>query len=412
MGAEIGIGALLAAAGISAVGSLAGSAISASGAQATNKQAMQFNAEEAEKNRAFQELMYNKQINDQQRMYNLYQSPQAIARQLSKIGVNPAGAFASGKSGFSGSMSGVPSPAGGSQASIGSLENPAAPYAAALSNTTKDAVSVLNAMTDKHLKDAQTIKVLADAKGQEYANRIAKIQSLVSEWQIPQKAKAEINELISSAALNEARGKLSDAETSLKELMKKLTDKQIKLTDEQVTQLSIEVSWLDRIRRQEFELLGEKKKTEKSQQAANYGYAAESNANARTINLIRKDVARYHEKLANITDTRDFVTSNTAWNEVQQSLYDLQASKLVPDQVLEAIKLARKKNDWYEVNELLGIVDEGVKAYGTYYGAKTGKGFVDAQNVRNDIDRDFKEYQKTHEKKKVYNVETGDVYYR
>lgn len=278
MGAGIGVGALLGAAGLSSLGNIAGSAISASGANATNRLAMQFNSLEAAKNRLFQQQMYNQQVKDQERMYNQYQSPEAIAKQLEKIGVNGAGVFGSGKSGFSGSMSSVPSVPSGSQASVGSLENPYAAFGQALQNTTRDSVSVLNSLTDKHLKDAQSLKVLADKKGQDYANQIAKIQAQVSEWRIPSKAKAEINELITSAALNEANGRLTAAETSLKELMGKLTDKQINLTDQQIQQLTIEVSWLDKIRRQEFELLGEKKKTEKSQQAANYGSAEQSHA--------------------------------------------------------------------------------------------------------------------------------------
>lgn len=393
MGAEIGVGALLAASGISTLGNIAGSAISSSGANSANSQLMAFNSQEAEKNRQFQRDMYNQQLSDQERMYNQYQSPEAIAKQLQSIGLNPSAVLGKG-SGFQ-SMGSVPGVSSGSQASVGSLLNPNASYGDALKNTTKDAVSVLNSLTDKHLKDSQTIKVLAEAKGQEYANQIAKIQSQVSEWQIPQKAKAEISNLITSSALNEARGELTKAESDLKKLTQLLTDKQIRLTDEQIQQLTIEVAWLDRIRKQEYDLLGEKQKTERSQQAVNYGSANEHNANAKTINDIRADVVRYHKYVANIHETKDFVSSNTAWNEVQQSLYDLQASKLVPNQIVLAIEHAKKANDWYEVNELLGIVDEGVKAYGTYYGAKTGKGFVDAQNTSNRIKQDYNDYLKS-----------------
>lgn len=403
MGAEICAAALLGATG------LVGSFIASSGAKSTNQAAMDFNAIEAAMNRHFQEQMYNKQLADQEALYNKYQSPSAIAAQLAKIGVNPSSVFGKGSS-LGGSVPSVPSPPSGSSASIGELQNPLAPYANALTNTAKDTVQVLNGLTDKHLKDAQTVKVLAEAKGQEYANGIMRVKEQISKWQIPEEAKAKIDNLVTSAALNEAKGRLTDAEKDLKFLMQTLTDKQIKLTDEQVNQLVIEVSWLDRIRHQEFELLGEKKKTEKSQQAANYGSARLSTAQAKTEDQIRGDVARYHRFVGNIQETKDFVTSNTAWNEVQQSLYELQAAKLVPEQVAQAIETAKKNNDWYTTRMLLNIVDEGIKGYGTYYGAKTGQGFVNAQDTRNRIQSDFNDWQKQHHQpKKVYDSETGDV---
>ena len=372
MGAEIGVGALLGAAGISALGNLAGSAISASGAESTNRQAMAFNALEAQKNRVFQKAMYSQQLADQERMYNQYQSPEAIAKQLEKIGVNAAGAFAGGKSGFSGSMSGVPSVPSGSQASIGSLENPYSSFGQALQNTTKDAVSVLNSLTDKHLKDAQSLKVLADKKGQDYANQIAKIQSQVSEWQIPAKAKAEINELITSAALNEANGRLAAAETSLKTLMGKLTDNQIRLTDEQIQQLTIEVAWLDKIRRQEFELLGEKKKTEKSYQAANYGSAAQSNATAEQIEAQNKILNNAKYRMAVLSQTLSDADVAYKKRSITQAQYEL---------LKEQIERAKKENDIYKLREYMGMINETISSLGHASG-EVGRTIMAAKFMR------------------------------
>lgn len=407
----VGIGtALLIGAGIGTAGAIAGSAVSSHGAQEANEDAMDFNAWQADLNRKWQTNIYERQRQDQENFYQKYQSPEAIGKALTGLGVNPATIF-SGQS-LGGSIPSMPSVPSGSQASIGSLLNPLEPYAEGMRGVTSQAAQMISAMSDSKLKDAQTIHVLKQAYGQEFTNQMLEISSQVASWQIPEKAKAEINDLMASAALKNANGKLADAQAEVEKIMKTIRQNDVKIGSQQILELSIRLSHLDQLLSNQEQLGFQQIKTEKSIQSRNYAEGRLASANAKTVNDIRADVIRYNKALANITDTKDFVSSNTAWNDVQQSLYELQAAKLVPEQISKAIEHAKKANDWYEVNALLGIVDEGVKAYGTYYGAKTGRGFVDAQNVRNNIDRDYKEYLKTHEKKKVYNFDTGDVYYK
>lgn len=394
MGEPISTGlGLIIGGGISALGATAGSAISSEGAEDVNQQTMAFNHYEAQLNRQWQERMYERQRLDQENFYKQYQRPEAIAQQLSKIGINPASIF--GGQSLGGSVPSMPSPPSGSAATVGSLLNPNASYAEGLQNITSQTTQLLGTLSDSKLKDAQTIHTLRMAYGQEFTNEMLEISASVSKWSIPEKAKAEINNLMSEAAVNNANSKLLEAKTATENIMKILRSNEASLTSQQILELSIRVAHLDNLLGGQEQLQYQQIKTEKSIQARNFAEGSLASANAKTVNDIRSDVVRYHKALANITDTRDFVSSNTAWNEVQQSLYELHAAKLIPQEMMQEIETAKKRNDWYEVNQLLGIADEGLKAYGTYYGAKTGKGFVDAQDTRNRIDQDFKDWQKS-----------------
>lgn len=344
--------------------------------------------------------MYDKQRADQLSDYNNRTGIKAQLQQYQESGINPAAVLGNVSGG---SMSSVPA-----APEIPNLENYGATFGQGITQT----MEALAKIKGFQKQDAEVQNLLSQQRLTELQSSYQEGQNFLQQKYGDSEHAIGLQKMYADTMLAYADGRYKDSYVSLNKMIEKLKGEEFKHMQTENSQFGLILAKQLQLISAQVDSERAKPALMRSEMASNYGAAAESNANAKTINLIRKDVARYHEKLANITDTRDFVTSNTAWNEVQQSLYDLMASKLVPEQVVEAIKLARKKNDWYEVNELLGIVDEGVKAYGTYYGAKTGKGFVDAQNVRNDIDRDFKEYQKTHEKKKVYNVETGDVYYR
>ena len=75
---------------------LAGSAISASSASSNNQQALAFNKWSQLQAQEYQTQMYNQQRLDQENFYKKYQSPEAIASALSKLGVNPAVALSGG----------------------------------------------------------------------------------------------------------------------------------------------------------------------------------------------------------------------------------------------------------------------------------------------------------------------------
>lgn len=115
---------------------------------------------------------------------------------------------------------------------------------------------------------------------------------------------------------------------------------------------------------------------------------------ANSIQQLRGWQVGFQQALTEIKQTESFVQRNTLWEQCEAKLAELRAAKMLPDQVDQALREAKKRNDWFELNQILGIVDTGVRAAGTYYGAKTGQGFVDAQNVSNSIKREYNAFEK------------------
>lgn len=339
-----------------------------------------------------QKDMYNKQRADQLADYNERTGILAQGNQLASIGVNPASAFSS--------------QAG--SASMGSVPNPAQPVFGnpleGVGNSAMNAISAFAKLKHADLESAQVQETLQRADLERLQAVSQQTQNYLLEKYGDSKAGAELLNLYNNALLHVAERDYKSALTSFTAMQEKLGSEDLKHKQTENSYLALQLA-------EQLNLTKELVTTEKTRQGLFRSQAAESSANASTINAIRSDVVRYQKALANIQETKDFVSSNTAWNEVQQSLYELQASKLVPSEMVQAIERAKKKNDWFVVEELLGIVDTGTRAVGTAYGAKTGKGFVDAQNVRNDIQRDYNNWLHEHPQKKVYNMDTGDVYY-
>lgn len=280
MGAEIGVGALLGAAAISAVGSVAGAGISAAGASSLNEDTMDFNREEAEKARQFQREMYGQQLSDQQMMFDKNLSPQALARQYGKIGVNPSAVFGSGKSGFSGSLPSIPSVPSGSAAAISGLQNPMEYFADALKGTTGDAVSVLNAITDKNLKDKQALKVLAEKANLDVQNGILRWQDMINHTVGSEKAKQELNSIVEQVGLLAAQKNYYQAQQLVADTILKLNNKEFDIKDEELSQLKLRGTFLEADLNNSLEYQRETIKTEKSKQRSNFAAANSFDASA------------------------------------------------------------------------------------------------------------------------------------
>lgn len=280
MGAEIGIGALLGAAGISAFGNLAGAAVSGAGAASLNEATMNFNREEAAKARQFQKDMYQQQLNDQQILYEKYQSPEALARQFGKAGVNPSAVLGTGKGGFSGALPSVPSAPSGSAASISGLSNPMEYFAQALKGTTGDAVSVLNAITDKNLKDKQALKVLAEKANLEVQNSILKWQDMINNTVGSEKARQDLNAIVEQVGLLAAQKNYTLAQKLVADTIQKLNNKEFDIKEEELSQLKLRGTFLEADLNNSLDYQRETIKTEKSKQRANYSAAYASDASA------------------------------------------------------------------------------------------------------------------------------------
>lgn len=289
MGVEIGIGALLGAACISAVGNLVGAGISAAGAASMNEDTMNFNREEAAKARQFQKDMYQQQLIDQQMLYEKYQSPEALVRQFGQAGVNSAAVLGSGKGGFSGALPSVPSAPSGSAASISGLSNPLEYFADALKGSTSDSVSVLNAITDKNLKDKQALKVLAEKANLEVQNGILKWQDMINNTVGSEKAKQELNSIVEQVGLLSAQKNYAQAQKLVADTIQRLNDKDFDIKDEELSQLKLRGTFLEADLNNSLEYQRETIKTEKSKQQSNYATARQQNALAK-ISEIQGDI--------------------------------------------------------------------------------------------------------------------------
>lgn len=148
------------------LGGLAAAGISALGGIFTNNMSAQYNAEEAQKNRDFQERMYNKQYQDSidfWRMEQEYNTPANQLDRLTRAGLNPLLAY--GNSGLSGNIASqspdLPSQPSGSQASA-SFVNP------------METAQYLLIDAEREKKKAETDKIKSETDWQSIENRFNK----------------------------------------------------------------------------------------------------------------------------------------------------------------------------------------------------------------------------------------------
>lgn len=156
-----------------------GSAITGFGSLGASAVSGIFNANQAKKNRAFQERMYEKQKNDSiefWKMQNEYHLPSAELQRIKDSGLNPLLLYgAGGVSGQSSSQPAMPSAPHGAQASA-SFENPLAGSVAAYAQ-----MRLLNAQ--KENVEADTMKKIQEALERGSQN--------VKNWQESQNLKTE-----------------------------------------------------------------------------------------------------------------------------------------------------------------------------------------------------------------------------
>ena len=383
---KCGTEGLLGAAILGGTGLLSGG-LGAVSASSNNRAALAFNKWSQLQAQQYNTQMYERQLADQEALYTKYQSPQAIAEQLAKAGINPSALAA--KSGFNGgSMPSVPSAGSASPLSAPALENSGAYIGQGIEQMSR----VVSNLADSQMKQRQTTKILAEIKGQEIANAQADFSNYLMQKYGENEKVAQLNDLIASAALKDAQKDYEGANIDLTKAIKMIKDKELNIKDEEYSQLLYKGSRLVQLYDDQHNLILEQQKTEKSKRASNYANANLANEQALTVKELRGWQAGFEQARTEIMQTESFVKRNTLWEQCESYLAELRAKKMLPEQVEQAIRKAKKENDWYEINELLGVVDTGTKVAGTYYGAKTGQGFVSAQNTRNEIQSQYNQY--------------------
>lgn len=392
----VGLGtALLIGAGIGTAGAVAGSAISSKGAQSVNEDVMSFNAEQADKARSYQTMMYERQKLDQENFYKQYQSPEAISKSLAGLGVNPSSVFSSGQS-IGGSASSMPSVPSGAQASIGSLLNPLAPYAEGLQGVTGQAAQMLSAMSDSKLKDAQTVHVLKQAYGQEFTNQLLKISASVANWQIPQEAKAKIDDLMASAALKNAHGKYLEAQTETERIFKIVRENEVKIGHQNILDMSIRLSYLDSLLNNQLQLGKEQIKTEKTVQGVNRSQTNVNLSVYRLNNAMRETENQLRDGKVELQQLgieqsrigRDmmyndlFVSNRSLLDRTHAMVSEYQRQGILTKQEAERLYQLEVSSDWAERREFINYVGATAQAVGNVLGG-TGSVMSGAANWKN-----------------------------
>lgn len=314
-------------------------------------------------------------------LVNEYNHPKNVVQRYLQAGISPSAGFGSSSVGQS-SASPV---LGGSGSPVGFP--PTMQNGAQIFSTIAQAVSSLGSAFKNTAEGKSIMTLLADQlRGLKLDNDQKQFLFNLDQANLPKKQKIEIGNLFAEGQKLTAQANLANEEELL------TIEKRYKTIAERLSEIT-KNSLLQKDLANYDANFNSILENRRSQNAANYASAAESRENAMTVRDMRQWSVLFQKSTAELREVDSFVERNNQWKRCEARLAELRAQEMLPARVEEEIRNARKRNDWYEVNELLGIVDEGVRAAGTYYGARTGKGLVDAQNVRNSIDKEYRDWQ-------------------
>lgn len=362
------------------------------------EKARQFEADQAEIARQFTTSEREAQQQYQQQQWE-YQQRNQLALQMQgarDAGINPnvaAGRVMSAQGGSVSAPTGASSPMpGGPIASYsGGLspvpfqaQNPVMAFATAAQGlaslaTAKEKganVNLIEKQVENMAIDTQYKQVLVD--GVKLANKLSKIKLSYAD----RKEAQELAELIARTSTTENLGELHANTAKIQDSINRLNEALIRKHSQETDILALEVGSYNKRLQQQLKLQGAQIREANAR-------AFEASQNAETTKQLRSWQVGFQQARTELAQVESFVNRNTMWEQCEGKLAELRAKKMLPDQLDQEIRNAKKRNDWYEINELLGIVDTGVKAYGAYYGAKTGQGFVNSQDVQNSITHEY-----------------------
>lgn len=379
-----------------------------------------WNTSEAEKARQFQydTMLQQQQYQTSEReAQQRYQSQQwrnqqlqaaMLQRQgLTAAGINPAVAMGQGAIAQGGSVSAPgtnssPSGLSGAQASPVSglspvpfqAQNPAFAFAQmaqglqSLAGAQEKGVNIRsieqqikNMQVDENVK-----KVMLQGFQLDNALKKAKLPKELEKFD------RELSLLSQDLILKVIQGKKFERETDLMDVQEKMLDALANVHTQQSEVLRLDVATY-------FQRLNSLMKLQGAQATEASAQAGLAREQSLTVKELRGWQVGFEQARAELAQVDSFVKRNTMWQQCESYLAELRAKEMLPEQVEESLRAARKANNWYEVNQILGIIDTGVKAYGTYKSVKTGEGFVDAQNVRNDIQSGYYDYLRSRDEK-------------
>ena len=269
---------------------LAGSAISAQSASSNNQQALAFNKWSQLQAQQYQTQMYNQQKIDQENFYKKFQSPEAIAKALSQLGVNPSVAL-SGGHGVGSAPAAMPSGMSSPALSAPALENTGEHWAKGLTNITSSIAQLSSA--SKTNAEAQQIlqtmpgvvrQYLLDNENKEIANSYDRLMLSIQEKYGDSKAAVELTEGLSRVVVAWSQSDYYEAAEQLQRIQKKIADKEYDMKEIDAANYQTQISYLLKKFKLDNDLLNEKINTEKTQQGLNRSSAAN---NYSQVNLNR-----------------------------------------------------------------------------------------------------------------------------
>lgn len=290
-----------------------------------NEKNRKFNAEEAEKQRAWSHdewdyqfakqtaEWYNQQDYSNSEAFDYwlkqqdYNSPVAQVKRMQIAGLNPAhvvGDTTFGSTGLSAAPTSVPNPSvpSGHAASIG-LSNPASPgaKAQAFANMAKGISDVLNSVYGARRSAAETKKteqtldpiirgLLLDNSNKQLVNTWQQLDNLEKEKGMPDRLKNLSSQgklLIAQAMAATSSSELMNVQKELDDLRKGLVSKEIDIKGKELLVITAEADNIQTAIDLKNELLRQQSMTEQSKQASNYASAEESHSRAVTENDFR-----------------------------------------------------------------------------------------------------------------------------
>lgn len=325
------MGDMLIAGALVALGSVAGAAISSSGASSVNADSQNFAAAQNQQAMDFSERMHNQTVQEgiqaeeradrryiEQSQFNQglqkemldyvfknFNSPSAQAKALRAAGFNPSTLLGSSSSPFgnvptpqstgtSYNLGSTPAAPVGSSVGSPSLINPLSPFGDSVKSITSSLGDLAKAnldtsssnRTEKLLELEVREKLLAN-KNAEIAFKHNALLLGIDKAFKSKKAAAELKHLVNSASLLAIQGKTEEANQDVLKLQKKLFEFQDKKNEAELPFLVQNAkSYADALIKQ-LELTKEKVSTERSIQAENYAGANLKEAQMKTENVLR-----------------------------------------------------------------------------------------------------------------------------
>lgn len=373
-----------------------------------NEKNRKFNAEEAEKQRAWshdewdyqfgkqtaewynQQDYSNSQAFDYWMKQQDYNSPSAQVSRLQKVGLNPAhvvGDTTFGSTGLSAAPTAVPNPSvpSGHAASVG-LSNPTSPGAKsqAFANMAKGISDVLNGVYGARRSAVETKKteqtldpiirgLILDNSNKQLINTWQNLDNMEKEKGLPDRLRNLSNQgklLIAQAMAATSSSDLMNVQKELEGLRKSLVSNESAIKGKELLIVTAEAENIQTAINLKNELLRQQSITEKSKQASNYAIAFNQRAQGKTwedLRPLQHDLLDIQNKISDeIRQGKHFdniIRGGALPEACAAFVASCEREGIINSIERKRLQRAIKENNFYEVNQFIDWVSTGFDAY-------------------------------------------------